>query len=946
MVWAKRVQLGLSLLLVVIFSEIIGFSPENFLGWGCGADIALSPLFGYSEKHQEGQSGEYHDVKDWHMQAQIEHERVTKKVLENGLTVLVWPTHRVPKVSMTMMYNVGSKDEQSGERGLAHLLEHMIFKGTEELSESDITFIAHKLSAYCNAFTSPDYTGYVFEFPTWHWKQGLRLFADCMRNCTFKKDMLDSEFKAVIQELKLYRDDYVSSLVEQMVSAMFHDHPYHHSVIGYKQDLWEVTRENLLKFYHKHYVPNNATLVIVGDVEPDEVFAAAQEHFGLIKADPTHAKQEFYHARDLMGTGVTLYRDVQQPFAILAFEVPGARQKIAYPLDVIAWVLGNGKGSRLYKKLVDELQLVTSVEVFNYDMFDHSPFFIYVQPKEIKDLERIIEVINEQIQGLANGGMSARELMRAQKKTQSDYLALLENSQRQGYELGKFYLATGDEQYVINYLDYPVANLATDVQDLLRGWFRPSLMHRGMVLSLADADREVWQTVQEQSDKADQRIMEGRVRETTVEPPVAALKVTAQEPERFPFAKPEVLSLSNGLKVLAHHNSHVPKIQIALDLKAESYYDPDDQQGLNSFMSAMLSEGTEKYTAAELADEIETRGMSFCASPGGVTMSMLSEDFEFGLELLHEILTQATFDEAAITKVRTHLLANLKEFWDTPHQFIGQLVCESLFKNHPYGKRSMGDEASIKKITRDDLIDFYQKYVSPQDARLAIVGDLSKWNVREELEKTLGAWQGPVVEDIEFPKPAAPKPGQVTYPINRDQIVLAFASLSVSRLDKGFDALMIFDQILSGGMSSRLFMLREQTGLFYTIRGSLVAGADEQPGIVLVTTIVSRENLAEAEQLIKQELATVADTITEDDVREARHAIFSALIDNFASNRGTASAFLVQDRFNLPADYFDGRSEKLAKITVDDVKQAVKRVLKADDLVTFKVGRTDGLEEA
>jgi predicted Zn-dependent peptidase len=163
---------------------------------------------------------------------------VYKKILKNGLAVLVRPMHTIPEVSLQIWYKVGSKDEKSGERGIAHLIEHMIFKGTQgkgslPLSESDINIVVHKLSGSCNAFTSYDYTGYLFTFPTHNWKEALPIMADCMQHCAFKEDHLSSEMKAVIQELKLYRDEYADLLLNDLLAVIFPDHPYHYPIIGY-----------------------------------------------------------------------------------------------------------------------------------------------------------------------------------------------------------------------------------------------------------------------------------------------------------------------------------------------------------------------------------------------------------------------------------------------------------------------------------------------------------------------------------------------------------------------------------------------------------------------------------------------------------------------------------------------------------------------------------------
>lgn len=272
--------------------------------------------------------------------------------LSNGLRIIVNTDHKVPKVSAQLWYAVGSKDEGSGQRGLAHLLEHMIFKGTERLSESDINLITSKLSGYANAFTFYDYTGYIFDFPKQHWKIALDLFADCMINCHFNEEMLQSELKAVVQELKLYKDEYTVALSEVMMGSMFADHPYHHPIIGYKQDLWSITRAGLLDFYKKYYHPGNATLVIVGAVDYQEVLAEVQRYFGAIPAIQASVKKVHQAQQDLQATGVTLYRDVQRPQLTYAWRVPGARSNQAFALAVVSHIIGESKSSLLYQKLV------------------------------------------------------------------------------------------------------------------------------------------------------------------------------------------------------------------------------------------------------------------------------------------------------------------------------------------------------------------------------------------------------------------------------------------------------------------------------------------------------------------------------------------------------------------------------------------------------------------
>ncbi len=865
--------------------------------------------------------------------------------LENGLTVLVRVVKTVPNVSMQLWYGVGSKHEQDGERGSAHLLEHMLFKGTHIRSESDISTEAHKMSAVTNAFTSYDFTGYIFDFPVQNWRHGLAIFADCMENCTFKEDHLSSEMKAVIQELKMYKDSYQRTLVEELVGLIFQDHPYHHPIVGYKQDLWNVKSSDLFAFYKKHYKPNNATLIVVGDVDPDDVFQEAKKAFGHIKPDWSHKKEEFYFNQDIAAKSVQIYRDVKQPRVCFAFVVPGLSAKKDHLLSLIDVVLGQGKSSRLYKKIVDELQLATSLRSSSYDLFDHGLFLIAVEPKSVETIETISSIIKKELAEVAETGITDEELITAIKQNKMAIYGLLESNKSQAERIGASFLATGDPEYIYNYFNYPLAELKEGVHQLIKDYLRPAVMHTGLILPLPASEKEQWIKLQKRSDEEDKRILFGRVRNTPVEPPVNADKVEVGKRVEFAFPKPEKALLSNGLTLYYYNNPQTPKLELVLSFAARSYYDSDKLPGLYNFVTSMMTEGTKNYTAQELAHAVESRGMDISVSPGRITMSFLSEDLLFALDILEELLTNATFDTKEIEKVRDQLNAKIKRVWDDPGFICSQLVREDVYKGHPYSKNLLGTYESIGKITQKDLIDFYTKYISLQGARLAIVGDLSGYNIVEELENSLGKCKGCFVEPIQFPVVKYEKVHEINYPINRDQVMLFLGALSIDRKHADYDKLMLFDQIFGGGvlgsMSSRLFDLREETGLFYTIGGSLIAGADEQPGMLMVKTIVSLDRLQEAEKAIRNTMLTTVDTVTEEEFEQAKQAVINSLVNNFTSSARMAELFLFLDKYRLPIDFFDKRAVQLEAITLDEVKEAASKILNQKSLLTVRVGRVD-----
>lgn len=867
---------------------------------------------------------------------------IVKTVLDNGLTILVKEAHDVPHVYVQMWYNVGSKDELSHERGKAHMLEHMVFKGTKNLSETDIQSVVNKLSGYCNAVTSYDYTHYDFMFPSQHWQHALILLADCMRNCTFKDDLINSEMKAVIQELKMGKDSYSRVLLQHMLAAIFEDHPYHFPVIGYKQDLWNMNSESLHSFYSKHYVPNNAVLVVVGDVQAAKVCEFAQKCFGGIAKEPAYKKNVAYCNRDTCGKSVVLHKDISQPSASVAWVVPGISECKDYPLIVISHVLGGGRSSRLYRILVEEQKLALSVGAGLVSLFDHSLFMIRFEPKRVEDIDRIINIILAEIETLKEDGPDDLELKRVATVVRKDYCDVLESYDIQADLIGKYYLATQDEYYIFRLLDYPFDSLKSDIASLLRNNFIPSVMHRGTILPLGDADKEYWHTLQQHSDQEDHDILSARVRESLVEVPAYAHSVQPKETQPFDFPKSHNFTLSNGVKVFSYKRSEVPKIDMTITFKARGHvYDPVDKQGLYNFMSALMLEGSQNYTAQQLADLCELHGISISCGTGSIHVSCLSESFDTALDLVYEICTKALFREESIEKVRDRIFADIQIQSDDAYSIGQQLAREAIFANHPFAQKDIGDKESIELITQKDIVDFYKKIISPDGMRIAVVGDIDEQSLNRSLERVLGDWKGSSVELYKKVECQAVTPETMTHFLARDQIFLMFSGLSVKRAHEDYDKLVIFNHILSSGLDCRLFKLREQTGLFYTASGAAVSTVlpGDEPGVCFLNTIVSKDRLDEARTLLSHEIDHAIDTVDQEEFEHAKRNVIQRMINQFTTNGGIAQSFLFLDDQGFNENYFEDRIEKLQLITLEQMKLAVKKIFSTDAMVTVIVGR-------
>ena len=868
-------------------------------------------------------------------------KRVHKVTLSNGLTVLVCPKKQAPKVSLQLWYNVGSKHEVNGEKGMAHFIEHMIFKGTKEmLTESDINMITQKLSGYANAFTSYDYTGYLFDLPVANWEKILPVFADCMQNVSFEPDHMNSEVKAVIQELKMYRDDFSWTLADSLVTNIFESHPYHYPIIGYKQDLWNLQRQTLVNFYKKYYIPQNAALVIVGDIDVDKACEQVEKIFGHIPRGADIVKPDFFVDEELQSKSITIYRDVAQANCMLAFVLPGATAKKEFLYDLLAYLLTNGKGSRLYKILVDELELAISIHAMSYDLFDREIFFIEFKPKKETDIAQIKEIILREINDLAHNGIPQAELRRALKLAQVDYQELLEDVQKQAYAIGKSFTASGDEEYPFTYCNYEKAVAAKEVQKLLQEYFRATLCHEGKIIKAPQADHAYLKKLQEDSDELDTKILFGKERTSPVVDGLYVHTIHVDKLQNKPFPVAQKMTLKNGLQVVLHHNDDVDLVECILSYKATHHYDPAGQEGIGYLVSKLMLEGTASYPGSAFIAEAESYGISIGTSPGQISITMLSEDVAKGLELLGAMVQSALFNDADFVRIKNKTKSQLVQFWDTPTKCIAQVAAEKIYGKHPYGNMAWGTEQSLDSLKRQQCFEFYKSIVSPQEAILSIVGNFNQQAIAPCIEKSLDSlWLGTRVPDLAYPALSSAVYAETSIEKNRDQIAVVFAGLSVDRLHPLYDDLLVFDQILTGGMSSRLFDLREQSGLFYTIGGSVVYGAGKQPGMIFIKTIVSKDRLQEAQQAIVHCLDTAVDTITAVEFDEAKEVVINTFPTLFESNENMASTFLFLQKYGLPQDYFEKRIDTIRAMKIDHMRESVKKYLNKEKLLCIRIGR-------
>lgn len=862
---------------------------------------------------------------------------VYKKILNNGLTILVNPSPLTSDVAVYMFYGVGSRDEKTNEKGLAHLLEHMIFKGTKKLSETDIPMTAQLLSAHINAFTSYDKTCYTFSLPKRHWDEALPILADCMVNCTFKDDHLNSEFKAVLQELKMGRDQSQRLIFQSLILDIFHDHPYHHPIIGYKQDIWNVRGKDLHAFYKQHYIPNNAVLVIVGDVNPDVVFDQVEKNFSNIPADWNYKREAFHHEKDINSKSTKIYRDVSHPILTFAFYIPGLKFETDFYFEALLTFLTEGKNSRLYKEIVENKKLAYEVNGGTIILEEGGIFVVQVQLGDLKKAKEIKQIFFNELENIVKNGIEKYELKTLLNKKRSADYDFMENNAEKARAIGEYYLATKDENYIFKKTEITNDDLQQNIIKLIKQYLRPAIMYQVKILPIQEDEKEFLLQIKKDEDARDNLILNQRIRESSVEEPNYAKNIKPKEITSFDYIEPQTIILDNGLKVFIHEQKNSPKINILINFN-------NNLSSKNNFLynlaCSVASKGTSNYTADQIYKKLEGMATSLSLSKNGISMFTLTDKFIKSLKILDSILKNPTFDQNEIDKEKEKLSAQRNAMLKNPSSVLNILINKNIYDENSPLYPYINSEEEIKGYTKEDIVNAYNEIINMSNMYAVVCGDFTGIDLYKTLNDTIGKLKINTAQTIDVINPKKIETNKVEEFLPVEQVYLAKIANSINIDHPKLYEILLGSLILSdGSLNSRLFKLREETGLFYYINGSLVPNADKSDGLIYIHTIISPENVYATEQLIHQTLQNFASNITEEELAIAKNTLLQEISHLYEKRTGIVAALSKLYFLNRPWDFYKNLPNKIKSITLEDVKAALTELLNDKEFLTVKVGR-------
>jgi zinc protease len=375
--------------------------------------------------------------------------------LDNGLVVLTRELHSSPIVTSMIWYRVGSRNEELGQTGKSHFLEHMLFKGTDRFKKGEIDLLTLKNGGNNNAFTSHDFTAYYFNFASDRWQTALDIESDRMTNCVFAPDEFESEKKVVLEELKTNLDSPWGLLFQELDANAYKVHPYRNPVVGWLNDVEKATAAEQQAYYRKHYHPNNATLVLAGDFETDRVLEKVSQCFAAIPRGPAPATLNLLEPDQRGEKRLSVRWRSKVPRLALAFHAPEVAHLDSYPLQVLGLILTEGKSSRFYQRLVEREQTVTFVTAEYGESKDPTLFHIRAEARGKHTAEEIEASLYDELKRVIREGVTAAELDRAKHQVEAHFILSRERTLDQALLLGQMETLCG-----LDYIDTYVRRIS------------------------------------------------------------------------------------------------------------------------------------------------------------------------------------------------------------------------------------------------------------------------------------------------------------------------------------------------------------------------------------------------------------------------------------------------------------------------------------------------------
>ncbi len=870
----------------------------------------------------------------------VEEHGITELRLPNGLVALLYPRRGAPLVAVQTWYRVGSREEEKGRTGLAHFLEHLMFKGTDQLRKGDIDLVTLRNGGHSNADTSTDRTRYYFTFAADRWERALEIEADRMRGSAFNEHEFALERGPVLEELRRDHDDPWWRLHEALEAAAYQVHPYHNPVIGWAEEITKVPREDVLAFYDRWYQPGNCTLVIVGDIDVDRAAARIDELFGHLPGAPIPEVPVPQEPPQEGERRFELELEVKVPRMMAAFVSVRARDPEDTILDVLQVVLATGKSSRLYERLVRRDRLAVEVNAWNDARRDPGLFTVAMEIQEGVSPAAAEAVLWEEFDRLGRDGPTPEELTRAKTMLLAGLVYRRATVAGLADLVGSLQVIAGDWRQYLDLERRVEAVTAAQIAEAARRFLRRSNRTVGWAVPRpADALPRPDLPGDEVHDMEDDEDGAARGRpepEILRRPPGGQLHVS------LPARR---VVLANGLTLILLERRELPVLSVRVFTDASQLR--ETVPGVGALVGECLDEGAASRTGQEISTLIESLGATLSTGSTGAALRCLKRDASTCLDVLADVLLRPDFAEAVLDRKRGELNSAVLAEDDDP-AFTGRLRLRAeIYGEHPMSRRDKGGVEALRALTREHVLAHHRALFVPRNTIVAAVGDFDEGEMERELTARFGDWEdrAPIIPKLPEPR-LADEPREMHIDQDRDQLHIYFGHLGIRRANPDYHALLLADHVLGSGpgFTDRLSKrLRDEMGLAYTVWARIARGSDLEPGTFTAYIGTSPAQRAQATAAMRAEIERfVAGPLTAQELDDARRYLLGSYVFGFETTDVTAEQLIQMERLSLGFDYPATFVREIQALTVDQVQSAVGRHLFPDRLIAVSIGRLAG----
>lgn len=878
-------------------------------------------------------------------------------VLDNGLRVISLEDFSCPIVAVQLWYHVGSKNEDPERQGFAHMFEHMMFQGTDRLGNTDHFDLIRKTGGNCNAYTSFDQTVYVQQLPANQLNLALWLEAERMSMLKIDQASFDTERKVVEEERRMGVNRPYGKVLEKALPHIFPGHPYSWSTIGSIPHLRAASVPELRAFWNKFYVPNNATLVVVGAATHAEVQQLAKRNFEWIPRgeDPERIPPPEFKPFEKQEVTIT-EKNAPAPVLGLVFRGVPLNHEDAIAIDLMTTILGGGESSRIYRRVVAEEQSAVMAVAGNMNLEQSGMIAAGAIMMPIGGSpDKALAAIQEEIQRMQNEPVSAKELEKARNQMLKSLVTESLTVESKASALGSAAVLEGDVARVNTRLKRIRSVTEADIQRVAKQYLNLDQAITGRIKSNLLGTFGNMLGIKDDVENAP---ITGKAETNPPPPGKPGLRRPADRLLDSPVAGPlkyqsdskhESVTLDNGLTVIVVENNEVPYISVQLGLKAGAW--TEEKPGTASMALSMLTKGTERLSEKELSAELETYAISLAGNAGmdssSLGMGCLPEQIDRGMRLLSDVVLTNTMPEEEYQKLKKQARTGLAISSKEPDYIADREMRRRLFGHHPYSRTVSGEVEDLDALEVEDLRTWWKTYARPDMATLIFAGDIDIGEAGTLAKKYLLPWQaeGPAPAP-EVPQPPEPAKTQIFLVDHSGvQSQIRVGHLSFTHRDPAYFTSRVVSGYFGGAFSSRLNeTIRVKKGLTYGARGSF--SAQRMAGRFTISTFSKNATTAEAVEAILEEvhrLQTEAPNETE------LSNTISYVTGSYPASRETSqqvASELWRNRvLDLPDDYTQQLLSAVASTTAERCLKVAQEKVNADTLTIVVVGPAQQLKE-